>query len=46
MIGVALFGALAATHLITGLHHDLIIVVVAALVAATLATRIRSGVLL
>jgi len=38
VIGVALFGALAAANLITGLHRDLIIAVVAALVAATLTT--------
>jgi hypothetical protein len=38
VIGVALFGALAAANLTTGLHRDLIIAVVAALVAATLTT--------
>jgi DHA2 family methylenomycin A resistance protein-like MFS transporter len=36
VIGVALFGALAATSLITGLRRDLIIAVVAALLAAAL----------
>jgi MFS transporter, DHA2 family, methylenomycin A resistance protein len=40
VIGIALFGSLAAAHLVPGLHHALIISVGLALAAAALSTRI------